>query len=164
MHRAWLVALGLFTTPLWAQQQLPRRQALIQQITERFMGNFRQQAGLTPEQYQKFRGVAQRSFQERRLRQQQEQEFWRALESQMRPGVAANPDSVTKLLDGIVAIRTANLEALRADQKEYATFLSPVQRAHLFLQFERLQRNIEEMIQQRIQRGGRQGAPEAPPD
>ena len=164
MRRAWLVALGLFTTPLWAQQQAPRRQALIQQITERFMENYRQQAGLTPEQHQKFRGVAQRSFQERRMRQQQEQEFWRALENQMRPGVAANPDSVTKLLDGIVAVRTANLEAIRADQKEYATFLSPVQRAQLFLQFERLQRSIEEMVQQRMQRSGGQGAPETPPD
>ena len=62
MRRAWLVALGLFATPLWAQQQAPRRQALIEQITERFMENFRQQAGLTPEQYQKFRGVTERSL------------------------------------------------------------------------------------------------------
>ncbi|MBI4499675.1 MAG: hypothetical protein HY700_00800 [Gemmatimonadetes bacterium] len=164
MRRAWLVALGLFGTPLWAQNQAPQRQALMEQISERFMENFRQQAALTPEQNQRFRAVTQRSFQERRIRQEKEQELWRALEFQMRPGVAAAPDSVSKLLDGIVAIRSANIEAMRADQKEYATFLSPVQRAQLFLQFERLQRSIEEMIQRRMQRSGMQQVPQPPPN
>ena len=82
----------------------------------------------------------------------------------MRPGVAASPDSVTKLLDAIVATRAAAVDQLRADQKEYALFLSPVQRAQLFLAFERLQRNIEDVIQRRMQRQGLQQAPELPPN
>lgn len=167
MRRVWILSLWLVATPLWAQNQGPRREALMSQISERFMENYRQQAGLTPDQYQKFRTVAERSFQQRRERQQTEQRLWRALEEQMRPGIAANPDSVTKLLDAIVAARAGALDQIRADQKEYATFLSPVQRAQLFLAIERLQRNIEDMMRRRMGGGGLPGGgrpPGPPPD
>src|SRR2546430_15577876 len=81
----------------------------------------------------------------------------------MRPGFAANADSVSRLLDAIVASRAAAVEQLRADEREFATFLSPVQRAQLFLQLERLQRNIEAAIRRRMQQAG--GAPDTePPD
>ena len=165
MLRPWLpVLFVLLATPLRAQGQPQPREALMRQVTERFLENYRRQAGLTPEQNQKFRTLAQRSFEQRRERQQKEQELWRALGSQMRPGVAASPDSVTKLLDAIVATRAVAVDQLRADQKEYAAFLSPVQRAQLFLAFERLQRNIEDVIQRRMQRQGLQQAPELPPN
>ena len=180
MRYAWLLALVVVTAPAAAQnpgreggrpqrrmmqdRSFPAdsqgREDLMRQVTERFMTNYRQLAGLTPEQDQKFRAVAQRSFEQRRARQQREQALWRGLERQMRPGVAANADSVTRLLDGIVAVRASAADQARADQKEFATFLSPVQRAQLFLQYERLQRNIEDVFQRRMQRGGeREGSP-----
>ena len=154
MRRACILVLLIVAGPLRAQDQGARRQQLMEQIANRFMENYREQAGLTPDQYQKFRGVAQRSFEQRRDRQEKEQVLWRALEGQMRPGMAANPDSVAKLLDAIVAARAAALDQIRLEQKEYATFLGPVQRAQLFLMFERLQRNVEEMIRRRMERGG----------
>ena len=177
MRRVLILALLLPLSQLWAQggaggrQRVPARgvedqglsddlqqgnpqarQRLLQQITERFMENYRQTAGLTPDQNQKFRAIAQRSFEQRRERQQRERQLFQALEAQMRPGVAANADSVTRLLDAIVASREATVEQARNDQKDFAAFLSPVQRAQLFLQFERLQRNIEDLIQRRMQR------------
>ena len=176
MRYAWLLALVVVATPVTAQspreagrtQQrrmqergLPDsqgREDLMRQVTERFMSNYRDLAGLTPEQDQKFRAIALRWFEQRRTRQQREQALWRGLEMQMRPGVAANADSVTRLLDGIVAVRSAAVEQARADQREYATFLSPVQRAQLFMQYERLQRNIEDVFQRRM-RGGEPGGP-----
>ena len=165
MLRPWLLVLLVpLAAPLRAQNQAPPREALLRQVTERFLDNYRQQAGLTPEQNQKFRVLAQRSFEQRRERQQREQELWRALGGQMRPGVAASPDSVTRLLDAIVAARAATVDQLRADQREYAAFLSPVQRAQLFLAFERLQRNIEDLVQRRMQRQGLQQAPELAPN
>ena len=162
MRGAWWVWLLLFLAPtLRAQNPGPVRQALIQRITQQFMENYRNQAGLTPEQYQRFRTVAQRSFEARQERQRKEQELWRALQAQMRPGFAANADSVSRLLDAIVASRAAAVEQLRADEREFATFLSPVQRAQLFLQLERLQRNIEATIRRRMQQAG--GAPDTEP-
>jgi len=114
--------------------------------------------GSSIEQNQKLRALSQRSFDQRRERQQKEQELWRALQMQMRPGIAADADSVNRLLDAILASRAAAVEQLRADQKEYAAFLSPVQRAQLFLAFERLQRNIQSLVQQRLRQNS------APPD
>lgn len=151
-----VVTLG--AAPLAAQQ--PRREALERQIVERFVENYRAQAGLTPEQDARFRTVAMRSFNQRRERVRRERQLWVALEGQMRPGVAANPDSVSRLLDGISASRMAGVEQMRADDREYAAFLSPVQRAQLYLQVERLQRNIEDMLRRRMQQGMGGGPPE----
>ncbi|MSR06981.1 MAG: hypothetical protein EXR93_07955 [Gemmatimonadetes bacterium] len=153
----FLAAAALVAAPLAAQQPgAPRRQLLETRISEQFLENYRRQAGLTPEQFTRFRTIATRSFQQRRERQQRERGLWISLEMQMRPGVAAVPDSVNKLLDGIVALRLANVDQFKADDREYATFLSPVQRAQLFLATERLQRSIED-IRRRMQQAG--GAP-----
>lgn len=152
MRKLGLLVLMLAGTPLAAQQ--PRRQALEQRIMEQFFENYRRQAALTPEQFNRFRGVATKSLQQRRERQQQERQLWMALEEQMRPGMAANPDSVTRIMDRIVALRLASVDQLKAEDKEYAAFLSPIQRAQLFLSFERLQRNIEDLIRRRLQGSG----------
>lgn len=142
---------SLGAAALTAQQ--PRREALERQVVERFIANYRAQAGLTAEQDARFRTVAMRSFNQRRERAQRERQLWQALEGQMRPGVAANADSVSKVLDALSASRLAGVEQMRADDREYATFLSPVQRAQLYLQVERLQRNIEDMLRRRMQQG-----------
>lgn len=154
MRRLSLLAVMLVAAPLAAQQPA-LRQALEQRIIEQFYENYRRQAALTPDQFNRFRTIASRSFQQRRERQQRERGLWMSLEGQMRPGVAANPDSVNKLLEGIVASRLAQVDQLRAEDKEYATFLTPVQRAQLFLAVERFQQNIQEMIRRRMQQGGR---------
>jgi hypothetical protein len=160
MRSIALLSLVVLAAPLAAQDPAlaPRRQALEAQIVERFMANYRQQAGLSDEQFTRFRSVAQRAFRQRRERQRREMEVWRALEGQMRPGVAANPDSLGRLLEGILALRQGVVEQARADDREFATFLTPVQRAQLFLSLERFQRSVEN-VQQRI----RQGAGAAPP-
>ena len=75
----------------------------------------------------------------------------------MRPGVAANPDSVTKLLDAVVKQRAAMLDQDRAEQREYAQFLSPVQRAQLTLMIERLQQQVEGIRRRRMEMQGRPG-------
>jgi len=161
MRRFGLLLVGLLAAPLAAQQ--PRRQVLEQRIIEQFHENYRRQAGLTPDQFNRFRGIATRSLQLRRERQQRERQLWMLLEDQMRPGMAASADSVQKLMDGIVALRLAGVEQFKADDREYAAFLTPVQRAQLFLQFERFQRNIEDMIRRRLQGGVPPGGAGADP-
>ena len=102
---------------------------------------------------------------ERLERQQRERAVWLALEGQMRPGVAALPDSVSRLLDAALSLRAANVDQMKADDRELATFLSPVQRAQLFVARERLQRSMEEMVRRRMQQaGGANGAGGLPPE
>ncbi|MBI2401174.1 MAG: hypothetical protein HYV20_00220 [Gemmatimonadetes bacterium] len=163
MRKLWILGLCLAATPVLAQQGPPPGvQLLRQRVMEQFLARYRNQAGLTPGQDRRFTEVFRRSLDQRRDIQQREQQLWRALERQMRPGVAANPDSLTQLLDGVIAQRAAMVEQTRAEQREYVPFLSPVQRAQLALMWERLQQQVEGIVRRRMEMQGRPGR--MPPD
>jgi Spy/CpxP family protein refolding chaperone len=150
MRGLGLIALLIAVAPLGAQEP-PLAEALRRQVMERFLESFRAQAGLTPDQDRRFREVTQRSFERRRELEQRERAFWRALEGQMRPGVAADADSVTRLLDGLLALGQEKLDQTKTDQREYAAFLTPIQRAQLTLMWERFQRQVEQVRQRQMQ-------------
>lgn len=166
MRRFAAVGLLILAVPLAAQQPAgrPNRDMLRQQVLNRFLQTYREQAGLTQEQEQKFRDVFRRAMEQRRAAQQQEQDMWRALEGQMRPGVAANADSVNKLLDGIIAQRARQVDLVRSENQELAQFLSPVQRAQFAIMWEHFQQQVQDIMRRRMQqmRGGAGGR--MPPD
>ena len=156
MRKIFLGVLLIFVTgPLAAQDQgPPAREALHRQVMERFMQNFVRQAGLDDEQRVEFQQTMQRQFRER-----DEQEGWRrqlvrALDEQMRPGVAANPDSVTALLESLVVLGEAQAATFRTQQDEYAVFLTPVQRGLLVIHYERFRRQIEGVQRRQMPRRG----------
>ncbi len=167
MRKLWTLGLLLMAAPLAAQQgPPPGAEALRRQVMQRLLDSYQTQAGLTPDQDRRFREVFRRSLDQRREIQQREQQLWRALEGQMRPGVAANADSVTKLLDGIVAQRAALVEQTRSEQREYAQFLTPVQRGQLALTWERFQQQVEQIMRRRMEmrQGGRMRPDTIPQD
>ncbi len=82
----------------------PQRRQMLQQVMERLLENGRVQAGLTDEQFGRYREIARRSFAGRNEIQSRERGLWRALERQMRPGVAADEDSLTALIDSLVTV------------------------------------------------------------
>jgi hypothetical protein len=165
MRKLRVLGLLLLTaSPVLAQQGPPGgglggpgAEALRQAVMQRFLQNYRTQAGLTPDQDRRFQEVFRRSVEQRRELQQRQQELWRALEGQMRPGIAANPDSVTKLLEAVVAQQAAMVEQTRSEQRDYAQFLNPVQRGQLVLMMERLQQQVQDVIRRRMEmrQGGR---------
>ncbi len=65
----------------------------------------------------------------------------------MRPGVAADPDSLNTLMDALIQVQADRVEQARTEQAEYAEFLTPVQRAQLTLSWRRLQGQIEQVRQ-----------------
>ncbi|MBI2073331.1 MAG: hypothetical protein HYT81_09935 [Gemmatimonadetes bacterium] len=141
MRKLWILGLCLAATPVLAQQGPPPGvQLLRQRVMEQFLATYRNQAGLTPEQDRRFTEVFRRSLDQRR----------------------DNPDSLTKLLDGVIAQRAAMVEQTRAEQREYVPFLSPVQRAQLALMWERLQQQVEGIVRRRMEMQGRPGR--MPPD
>jgi len=144
------VAFGLLAGPL-AGQAGPDPERLRAQIVQRFIENYRAQAGLTDAQFQRFQESVRRQWDARRALEQREREIVQALGGQLRPGVAADQDSVTALLDALVDVRTRQTDRLRAEQAEYAEYLTPVQRAQLVMAFARLERQIEDIIRQRIE-------------
>jgi hypothetical protein len=150
---AMVMALALLPSLSGAQvrQQDPER--LRAMVTQRFMENYRRQAGLTDDQFLKFQQAVRRHWDDRRTLQQREREAMQALGDQLRPGVAADEAAVTRLLDEVVAVQQERVEKLRAEQQDLATFLNPVQRAQLLVAFAQLERQIEQLMQRRMGSG-----------
>ena len=148
--------LALLVVPvLHGQQgQMRQRQMLQQQVMQRYMANFREQAGLSDEQFERFRQVVTESTQQRRALELRERELWRAIEGQMRPGVAADVDSLNGLMDSLIAVQQERVDLARSERERYAEFLTPVQQAQLILATRRLQNNIEQIIRGRPVPGG----------
>jgi hypothetical protein len=179
MRKLWTLGLlVLMVSPVLAQQGPPPgagpggpgAEALRQQVMMRFLQAYRSQAGLTPDQDRRFTEIFRRSAEQRRALQERQQQIWQALEGQMRPGIAANADSVAKLLDAIVAQQAAMVEQTRSEQRDYAQFLTSVQRGQLVLMTERLQQQVQDVIRRRMEMrpGGRMmpdtmPVPELPP-
>lgn len=162
MRKLWFTALLVAVPANYAAAQVPmrQRQALQEQVMERLLQNTRVQAGLTDQQFEQFREIATRSTGARNGIQMRERALWRALEGQMRPGVAADADSVVKLIDALVGTPAQLVAQARTEQEEYAAFLSPVQRAHIMLAMRRFQGNIQQIMQRRMrERGGPQRRP-----
>jgi hypothetical protein len=149
-----LCLFALSAAPLAAQVR-PDPERLRDQVVQRFLENYRTQAGLTDEQYGKLEAVVRRQWQARRDLQERERNLVAALQSQLRPGVAANRDSVTRLLDNLTALQRERIERLETEQAEVKVFLDPVQRAQLVLAWARLERQVQDLIQQRMNQGVR---------
>lgn len=139
--------------PMMSQQ---RRQLLLQQIQERFAARVQNRLGLTNPQMDRLRTVMAASRDHRRQLDEQEQLLRRAIGEQLRPGVAANQDSLARLLDAVAANHVAHAELERQELHDLS-FLTPVQRAQLLL--------MRQMLMQRAEtiREGRLGAQPARP-
>lgn len=128
------------------------------QIEERFSQHVQQQLKLTADQATKLRASQERFGTQRRTLLRQQLERRRALEDQMQPGVAANADSVKKLMDANQAARAQMLKIEQDEDREMAGYLTPVQRARYQQMREQFMRRVAEMrAQRRGEGGGRMG-------
>lgn len=121
----------------------PRAEALRAQIEERFAQQVKFQLGLNDQQMDKLRSAV-RADRDRRLHvRDHEQDVRRALAEQMRPGVAANQDSVARLLDALAANHVVRDQLEQQEQQELSQFLTPVQRSQLLFMRQELQQRIQ---------------------
>jgi hypothetical protein len=134
----------------------PRADSLRQRIEERFAARVQQDLGLTNEQTAKLRASSQTFGARRRELRTREHALRDALDAQLRPGVAANQDSVTKLTDALVELRVTSAQAARDEMKDLAKYLNPVQRARLLLMRERFYHRVREAHRHGEMRGRRQ--------
>src|SRR5256885_6290311 len=125
------------------------------QIEDKFRGRVQEELKLTPDQVTKLRATQERYNGRRRTVMEQQLERRRALEDQMQPGIAANSDSVRKLMDGIQTGRAEMLKIEQDQDREMAGYLTPVQRARYQQMRARLMERVQEMRLER--RDGRMG-------
>jgi Spy/CpxP family protein refolding chaperone len=128
----------------------PRAQELRERIEERFSQRVQEQLGLTDEQTTKLRATSREYGDRRRALEARERDLRVALTGQLRPGVAANQDSVARLTKSLVDLRVDYAKTWR-DEMSDLSYLTPVQRAQLYVMRDRLLQRVQEI---RDERGG----------
>jgi len=164
MQRVLLLVLAAVAPAVAAQERRPgppdsaRAAQLRSEIERRFTDRVRQELDLTDDQAAKLRATQERFGARRRPALERQHRLRQALQEQMRPGVAANQDSVRRLMDGVRAGRSELLTIEEEEQRELAGYLSPVQQAQFQMLRERLVRRIQEARRDRPG-GGREDRP-----
>ena len=128
----------------------PRAQELRERIEERFAQRVQEQLGLTDEQTTKLRATRREYGDRRRGLEARERDLRLTLTGQLRPGVAANPDSVARLTKALLDLRVDYAKTWR-DEMDNLSYLTPVQRAQLYVMRDRLLQRVQEI---RDERGG----------
>ena len=151
-------SLAIATTPAAAQDSAgppAAAPALRQRIEERFAQRVQEELGLSGDQTAKLRVTAREFAGRRRGLEAQERDLRQALSSQLRPGVAADQDSVARITNDLVNLKLEYAQTFRDEMKDFSGYLSPVQRGQLFLMRERLLQRVEDIRNQRGDAGPR---------
>jgi hypothetical protein len=144
--RAWWLGLAALVLAgsagsLPAQEPAPSRprlEELRRRVRERFSERVQDELRLTPDQMRRLRGTVSDYGGRRRELEARQREIRQALAGQLRPGIAAVPDSVGRLTDELMDLRVRYAESFRTEQRDLARYLDPVQRAKLTLLRDRL--------------------------
>ena len=151
MRSAYLWSLVLVLTPFGvagaqrADSTSVRGDSLRHRIEERFAARAQEELGLTNEQATKLRATSQQFGARRGELRNRGQRLQEAMAAQLRPGVAANQDSVAKLTDAMIELRLAEAQTSREEVKEQSKYLNPVQRARLYVMRERFAHRVKEV-------------------
>ena len=151
MRSAYLWSLMLALAPFGvagaqrADTSSVRADSLRHRIEARFAERAQQELGLTNEQTTKLRATSQQFGARRGELRNRGARLREALAAQLQPGVAANQDSVAKLTDAMIALRTAEAQISRDEVKEQSKYLNPVQRARLYVMRERFAHRVREV-------------------
>jgi hypothetical protein len=130
-----------------------RADSLRQRIEERFARRVQEQLGLTDDQAAKLRVTSREYNTRRRELASRERAIREAIAGQLKPGVAANQDSVARLTDALIQLRVAEAQAARDELKEQSKYLNAVQRARLYSMRERFAHRVREVHGHRKGRG-----------
>jgi len=142
-----------------------RAQQLRGQIEARFAQRVQIELGLTDQQMDRLRTSERASRDRRQALNDREQDLRRAVGEQLKPGVAANADSLSRLLDGIAATHVSRAQEEQQELRELSQFLNPVQRARLLIMRQRLMQSVQAIREGRWNPpAGRPDLPGGPPE
>jgi hypothetical protein len=168
MRKYILLSLAVLLAPPLAAQQRDSARApgdtaeagrLRQEIERRWNERVQQDLNLSSDQATKLRVTQERFGNRRRDVMQQQLARREALQNQMQSGIAANSDSVRKLMDGIQTGRAEMLKIEQDQDREMSGYLTPVQRARYQQMRERLMQRVGELRMERREGRGMQRGP-----
>lgn len=144
------------------EQRREQAQRLREQVQQRFGERVKEELNLTDDQAARLRTTTESFAKQRGELRTREHALRRALADQLRPGIAANNDSVAKLTEQLVDLRIRYAETFRGELRDLSGFLTPVQRARLFSMRERLFHAADQGRDGRRHMDRRSGRPVAP--
>jgi periplasmic protein CpxP/Spy len=121
----------------------PLRPRLEQQIRQRFAQVVRNRLGLTDSQMLQLRETNRKFSERRRALGQQERQLRMALQGELRPGVGADQEHVSALMDSLLTIQRDRLDLLQDEQRDLSAFMTPVQRVQYY--------GLQEQLRKRLQ-------------
>lgn len=126
-----------------------RRQMLEQQVRRTFWRAAKQRIGFTDEQMTRLERSTQRFDVRRRELGQEERAQRVALRTQMLADSAANQGTIAAALDQLQDIERRRVELRAEEQRELATFMTPLQRAKFMAMQEQVRRRMQELVRAR---------------
>jgi sulfite reductase alpha subunit-like flavoprotein len=129
-------------------QPLPRR-AVEQQIRQRLWQVTKRRLALSDDQMTKLEQVTQRFDQRRRQLGQQEKTHRQALRSEILADSAANQATIASSLEQLQQIQRQRLDLQVEEQKEFAMFMTPLQRARFMALQEEFRKRMQELLRAR---------------
>ena len=138
-----------------AEQQLPdgppaaRRQQLEQQVRRGFWRVAKQRIGFTDEQMLRLEQSTQRFDVQRRSLAQQERAQRVALRREILADSSANQIAIAGALERMHDLQRQRLELQTEEQKELATFMTPLQRAKFLALQEQVRKRMQELLRAR---------------
>ncbi len=127
------------------QPNAANRVALERQVRQALAKAARRQLGLNATQMTQLMTVDQKFERQRRLLAQQQRRTRLALRSAMVDSAATASPAIAQQLDSLILFERRRIDLMEAEQKELATFLTPLQRAKYQALQERVRRRLEEM-------------------
>ena len=123
----------------------PRIAALRGQIEESFKRRATKELALTDDQANRMSKIVQVTGDRRRGLEEEMRRLQDALDSELRPGVAANSDSVSRMIDRMGQNRIAYAESFRDEMRDLSPVLTPIQRGQYLIMRDRLLQRIREL-------------------
>jgi Spy/CpxP family protein refolding chaperone len=139
-----------------------RMQQLRMQVEERWGRMVQTELQLNDEQMGRLRQAMRANQDRRRDLARRQADIRLAIGGQLQPGVAANQDSLNRLMD---AMGRLGVERAQSDQQfmRDVQFLTPVQRARLFVMQRAFEQRVQGIIRQRGMAPGLRGRMGMPP-
>lgn len=148
---------GAARAPGRANEQKP----LVKELRQRFAGVIQKQLNLSNENARRLATVDRKYEQQRTQLRRDEREARLGLQSALADSSNVDQAKISQYMDQLTQGQRRRADILEAEQKELATFLSPLQRAKLQGLREQLTQRVRQLQQQNG--GGRRGL-EPPPD
>jgi len=154
--RFFVLALSLAcaAVPLRAQGGADQSERPVVQALQRRAAEVVQRTlGASDEQMRRLGEVNRKYQAERKVLNQKDREARQAIRAEVLRDSMADQDKVSRMLDDLVAVQHQRLDVFTREQRDLASFLTPVQRAKYASLQEGLRKKVEQLRQQRQENG-----------